>query len=65
MTFFEEEEKKFLIDKFANSPYIGSIKTPNFEKDENIPQGVKIFDKLQKNLSSATEYNLISNLSMS
>lgn len=45
-----------------NSAYPTGIATENFEKTDFKPMGVKVFDTLAKNLSSATTYNLISNL---
>jgi hypothetical protein len=63
LSYFNENKKKNLFEHFTtNSAYPTGIATENFEKTDFKPMGVKVFDTLAKNLSSATTYNLISNL---
>lgn len=63
MSYFNDSKKKNLHDQFANcSPYPTGIATENFEKSNFKPLGVKVFETLAKNQSSATTFNLISNL---
>ena len=59
--YFDDKQRQYLIDKTI-SKYPGTVVTENFFKDNSKVEGVRVFEKIQKNMDSVQDYNLISNL---
>jgi len=56
-TYFDDDAKRTLNDQFLNERF-----SKYAERDKGKIEGVRVYDKMQKNASSAHAYNLISNL---